>query len=111
MRAAREQMNMGGLTYPTLPMQEAAPRPQSLGYGQLSAACSPTGSFAGGVLPPPPQPHSSYFSGMTGPQHPFYNRVRRRNGPRGWGGGLSPRISCHIESIYLTVQISRVHLD
>lgn len=23
-----------------------------------------------------PQPHSSYYSGLTGPQHPFYNRVR-----------------------------------
>ncbi|KAM8737601.1 kinase D-interacting substrate of 220 kDa B isoform 4-T5 [Acanthopagrus schlegelii] len=70
-RAAREQMHMGGVTYPTLPLQEAAPRPQS-GYGQLSAACSPTGAFA---RPLPPQPHSAYFSGMTGPQHPFYNRV------------------------------------
>lgn len=71
-RAAREQINMGGVTYPTLPLQEALPRPQS-GYGQHSAVCSPTGSFAGSL---PPQPHSSYFSGMTGPQHPFYNRVR-----------------------------------
>uniref|UniRef100_A0A3B3BNU7 Kinase D-interacting substrate 220a n=1 Tax=Oryzias melastigma TaxID=30732 RepID=A0A3B3BNU7_ORYME len=70
-RAAREQMHMGGVTYPTLPLQEAAPRPQP-GYGQPSTACSPTGSFAGSL---PAQPHSSYFSGMTGPQHPFYNRV------------------------------------
>uniref|UniRef100_A0A8C4IDD1 Kinase D-interacting substrate 220a n=1 Tax=Dicentrarchus labrax TaxID=13489 RepID=A0A8C4IDD1_DICLA len=69
-RAAREQMHMGGVTYPTLPLQDAVPRPQS-GYGQHSAACSPAGSFAG---PLPPQPHSAYFSGMTGPQHPFYNR-------------------------------------
>ncbi|XP_035467273.2 kinase D-interacting substrate of 220 kDa B isoform X1 [Scophthalmus maximus] len=69
-RAAREQMHMGGVTYPTLPLQEAVPRPQS-GYGQPSAACSPTGSFTGSL---PPQPHSAYFSGMTGPQHPFYNR-------------------------------------
>ncbi|XP_029348924.1 kinase D-interacting substrate of 220 kDa B isoform X2 [Echeneis naucrates] len=69
-RAAREQMHMGGMTYPTLPLQEAVPRPQS-GYGHHSAACSPTASFTG---PLPPQPHSSYFSGMTGPQHPFYNR-------------------------------------
>ncbi|XP_036065876.1 kinase D-interacting substrate of 220 kDa B isoform X2 [Oryzias melastigma] len=69
-RAAREQMHMGGVTYPTLPLQEAAPRPQP-GYGQPSTACSPTGSFAGSL---PAQPHSSYFSGMTGPQHPFYNR-------------------------------------
>uniref|UniRef100_A0AAQ4PE93 Kinase D interacting substrate 220 n=1 Tax=Gasterosteus aculeatus aculeatus TaxID=481459 RepID=A0AAQ4PE93_GASAC len=69
-RAAREQMHMGGVTYPTLPLQEAAPRPQS-GYGQPSAACSPVGSFTGSL---PPQPHSAYFSGITGPQHPFYNR-------------------------------------
>uniref|UniRef100_A0A3Q1FU78 Kinase D-interacting substrate 220a n=1 Tax=Acanthochromis polyacanthus TaxID=80966 RepID=A0A3Q1FU78_9TELE len=70
-RAAREQMHIGGVTYPTLPLQEAVPRPQS-GYGHHSAACSPTGSFAGSL---PPQPHSAYFSGMTGPQHPFYNRA------------------------------------
>uniref|UniRef100_A0A667XN04 Kinase D interacting substrate 220 n=1 Tax=Myripristis murdjan TaxID=586833 RepID=A0A667XN04_9TELE len=70
-RAAREQMHMGGVTYPTLPLQEAVPRPPS-GYSQHSVACSPTGSFTGSM---PPQPHSSYFSGMTGPQHPFYNRV------------------------------------
>ncbi|XP_056249166.1 kinase D-interacting substrate of 220 kDa B isoform X2 [Seriola aureovittata] len=69
-RAAREQMHMGGVTYPTLPLQEAVPRPQS-GYGHHSAACSPAASFTGSL---PPQPHSSYFSGMTGPQHPFYNR-------------------------------------
>ncbi|XP_062413300.1 kinase D-interacting substrate of 220 kDa B isoform X2 [Pungitius pungitius] len=69
-RAAREQMHMGGVTYPTLPLQEAVPRPQS-GYGQPSAACSPVGSFTGSL---PPQPHSAYFSGITGAQHPFYNR-------------------------------------
>ncbi|XP_074548089.1 kinase D-interacting substrate of 220 kDa B isoform X2 [Halichoeres trimaculatus] len=69
-RAAREQMHIGGVTYPTLPLQDAVPRPQS-GYSQHSANCSPTASFAGSL---PPQPHSSYFSGMTGPQHPFYNR-------------------------------------
>ena len=73
-RAAREQMHMGGVTYPTLPLQEAVPRPQS-GYGHHSAACSPTGSFNGSL---PPHPHSAYFSGMTGPQHPFYNRVRQK---------------------------------
>ncbi|XP_043999072.1 kinase D-interacting substrate of 220 kDa B isoform X3 [Gambusia affinis] len=69
-RAAREQMHLGGVTYPTLPLQEAAPRPAP-GFGPLSAAGSPTGSFGGAL---PPQPHSAYFSGMTGPQHPFYNR-------------------------------------
>ncbi|XP_049597225.1 kinase D-interacting substrate of 220 kDa B isoform X2 [Syngnathus scovelli] len=70
-RAAREQMHVGGVTYPTMPLQEAVvPRPPP-GYGQHTAACSPAGSFAGSL---PPQPHSAYFSGMTGPQHPFYNR-------------------------------------
>uniref|UniRef100_A0A668U1K8 KAP NTPase domain-containing protein n=1 Tax=Oreochromis aureus TaxID=47969 RepID=A0A668U1K8_OREAU len=69
-RAAREQMHIGGVTYPTLPLQEAAARPQSV-YTQHSAACSPAGSYTGSL---PPQPHSAYFSGMTGPQHPFYNR-------------------------------------
>ncbi|XP_051942126.1 kinase D-interacting substrate of 220 kDa B isoform X1 [Hippocampus zosterae] len=70
-RAAREQMHVGGVSYPTMPLQEAVvPRPQ-LGYGQHNATCSPSGSFAGSL---PPQPHSAYFSGMTGPQHPFYNR-------------------------------------
>ncbi|XP_034015304.1 kinase D-interacting substrate of 220 kDa B isoform X2 [Thalassophryne amazonica] len=69
-RAAREQMHIGGVNYPTIPLQEAVPRPPA-GYGQNSAACSPAGSFAGSL---PPQPHSAYFSGMTGPQHPFYNR-------------------------------------
>ncbi|KAM8834165.1 kinase D-interacting substrate of 220 kDa B isoform 2-T3 [Synchiropus picturatus] len=68
-RAAREQMNMGGVNYPTMTMQETGPRPQS-GYVP-SAACSPASSFPGSM---PPQPHSAYFSGMTGPQHPFYNR-------------------------------------
>ncbi|XP_077413477.1 kinase D-interacting substrate of 220 kDa B isoform X3 [Vanacampus margaritifer] len=73
-RAAREQMHVGGVTYPTMPLQEAAvPRPQP-GYAQHAAACSPAGSFAGSL---PPQPHSAYFSGMTGPQHPFYNRLLR----------------------------------
>ncbi|XP_077477114.1 kinase D-interacting substrate of 220 kDa B isoform X1 [Stigmatopora argus] len=70
-RAAREQMHVGGVTYPSMPLQEAVvSRPQS-GYGQHTAACSPPGSFAASL---PPQPHSAYFSGMTGPQHPFYNR-------------------------------------
>uniref|UniRef100_A0A4W4F7W9 KAP NTPase domain-containing protein n=1 Tax=Electrophorus electricus TaxID=8005 RepID=A0A4W4F7W9_ELEEL len=75
-RAAREQMNMGGVTYPTLPLQDAAPRPTSI-YSQQSSACSPTASYNGPYNPPgvSPQPHSAYYSGMAGPQHPFYNRV------------------------------------
>ncbi|XP_077076992.1 kinase D-interacting substrate of 220 kDa B isoform X4 [Siphateles boraxobius] len=72
-RAAREQVNMGGVTYPTLPLQEV--RPISV-YSQQSSACSPTASYNGPYNPPgvSPQPHSAYFSGMAGPQHPFYNR-------------------------------------
>lgn len=78
-RAAREQVNMGGVTYPPLPLQEAQPRPTSV-YSQVSSACSPSASFSGPFNPPPggvvsPQPHSSYYSGLAGPQHPFYNRV------------------------------------
>uniref|UniRef100_A0A8B9LSH5 Kinase D-interacting substrate 220a n=1 Tax=Astyanax mexicanus TaxID=7994 RepID=A0A8B9LSH5_ASTMX len=67
-RDAREQMHVGGVSYPTLPLQEAPARTHSV-FGQAPAACPPTASF-------PTQPHSSYFSGLTGPQHPFYNRVR-----------------------------------
>ncbi|XP_072314243.1 kinase D-interacting substrate of 220 kDa B isoform X1 [Eucyclogobius newberryi] len=69
-RAAREQTHMGGVTYPTLQPQEAGTRGPS-GYAQHPATCSPSVSFSGSL---PPQPHSAYFSGMTGPQHPFYNR-------------------------------------
>ncbi|XP_069462112.1 kinase D-interacting substrate of 220 kDa isoform X2 [Ambystoma mexicanum] len=75
-RAARDQMNIGGLPYPTLPLQEAPPRAASV-LSQPSSVCSPSASFNGpfhaGVVSPP-QPPSSYYSGMTGPQHPFYNR-------------------------------------
>nr|XP_020652289.1 kinase D-interacting substrate of 220 kDa isoform X2 [Pogona vitticeps] len=74
-RAARDQVNIGAIPYPTLPLQEAAPRASSV-FSQPSSACSSTHSFNGpfnaGVVSP--QPHSSYYSGMTGPQHPFYNR-------------------------------------
>lgn len=79
-RAARDQMNIGGLPYPTLPLHEAPARGTSV-FSQPSSACSSTTSFNGpfnsGVLSP--QPHSSYYSGMTGPQHPFYNRVNNRD--------------------------------
>ncbi|XP_061667440.1 kinase D-interacting substrate of 220 kDa B [Syngnathoides biaculeatus] len=76
-RAAREQVNLGAVGYPTVP--EVQPRPTSM-YSQVSSACSPSASFSGPFnLPPgavvsPPPPHSSYYSGMAGPQHPFYNR-------------------------------------
>ncbi|XP_036191313.1 kinase D-interacting substrate of 220 kDa isoform X9 [Myotis myotis] len=86
-RAAREQINIGGLAYPPLPLHEAAPRPAS-GYSQAPSVCSSStsfnGPFAGGVVSP--QPHSSYYSGMTGPQHPFYNRGP---GPAPGAGSLS----------------------
>lgn len=78
-RDAREQMHLGGVSYPPLPLQDASVRPHSA-FGQNSLSCSPTGSFPGHFPPagvmPASQPHSSYFSGLTGPQHPFYNRVR-----------------------------------
>ncbi|XP_023560558.1 kinase D-interacting substrate of 220 kDa isoform X2 [Octodon degus] len=74
-RAAREQINIGGLAYPPLPLHEAPPRGPP-GYSQPPSVCSSStsfnGPFPGGVVSP--QPHSSYYSGMTGPQHPFYNR-------------------------------------
>ncbi|XP_075717246.1 kinase D-interacting substrate of 220 kDa isoform X2 [Rhinoderma darwinii] len=74
-RAARDQMNIGGFPYPTLPLQDAPPRAASV-FSQPSSVCSSSsfnGPFPGGVVSP--QPPSSYYSGMTGPQHPFYNRV------------------------------------
>nr|XP_046222460.1 kinase D-interacting substrate of 220 kDa B isoform X2 [Oncorhynchus gorbuscha] len=74
-RAAREQMHIGGVTYPTLPLQDVPARASSA-FGQHLAACSPTGSFTGSLPPPglvPSQPHSSYYS-MPAPQHPFYTR-------------------------------------
>uniref|UniRef100_A0A8C7TQE6 Kinase D-interacting substrate 220b n=1 Tax=Oncorhynchus mykiss TaxID=8022 RepID=A0A8C7TQE6_ONCMY len=78
-RAAREQMTIRAVTYPSLPLQEAAPRPTSV-YSQQSgmSACSPSTSFNGHFNPPglvSPPPHSSNYSGMAGPQHPFYNRA------------------------------------
>lgn len=72
-------MNVGGVNYPSLPPQEVQPRPTSV-YSQVSSACSPSASFSGAFQQPAggvvsPQPHSSYYSGLSGPQHPFYNRV------------------------------------
>uniref|UniRef100_A0A8C7IYG0 Kinase D-interacting substrate 220b n=1 Tax=Oncorhynchus kisutch TaxID=8019 RepID=A0A8C7IYG0_ONCKI len=72
-RAAREQMSIGAVTYPSLPLQEAAPRPTSV-YSQQSGMSAYSPSFnPPGVVSPPP--HSSYYSGIAGPQHPFYNRA------------------------------------
>ncbi|KAM8831907.1 kinase D-interacting substrate of 220 kDa B isoform 2-T2 [Spinachia spinachia] len=78
-RAAREQINMGGVPYPPVPLQEAPPHPRPCSmYSQVSSACSPSASFVGPFHAPggvaSPLPHSSYYSGMAGPQHPFYNR-------------------------------------
>lgn len=79
-RAARDQINIAAIPYPAMPIQDAAPRASSV-FSQPSSACSSThsfnGPFNGGVVSP--QPHSSYYSGMTGPQHPFYNRVRNNS--------------------------------
>ncbi|KAL4624039.1 kinase D-interacting substrate of 220 kDa-like isoform X3 [Arapaima gigas] len=75
-RAAKEQMHMGGVTYPTLPLQDSPSRAPSV-FSQHSPVCSPV-SHCPAPFPPhgvlPPQPHSSQYSGLTGPQHPFYNR-------------------------------------
>ncbi|XP_051000000.1 kinase D-interacting substrate of 220 kDa isoform X2 [Acomys russatus] len=78
-RAAREQINIGGLAYPPLPLHEGPPRPPS-GYSQPASVCSSAsfnGPFPAGAVSP--QPHSSYYSGMSGPQHPFYNRASASN--------------------------------
>uniref|UniRef100_A0A3P9M8U1 Kinase D-interacting substrate 220b n=1 Tax=Oryzias latipes TaxID=8090 RepID=A0A3P9M8U1_ORYLA len=76
-RAAREQINMGGVTYPAVALTDSQPRPTSV-YSQVSSTCSPSASFCGPFNQPPggilSPPHSSYYSGMVGPQHPFYNR-------------------------------------
>ncbi|XP_023695003.2 kinase D-interacting substrate of 220 kDa isoform X2 [Paramormyrops kingsleyae] len=69
-RAAREQMHLGGVTYPTLPLQDTPPQRAPAAFGQHLPSCSPTLPAPG----LPPQPHSSQYSGLTGPQHPFYNR-------------------------------------
>ncbi|XP_072187041.1 kinase D-interacting substrate of 220 kDa isoform X4 [Excalfactoria chinensis] len=98
-RAARDQMNIGGLPYPTLPLHDAPGRAASL-FSQPSSACSSTTSFNGpfnsGVLSP--QPHSSYYSGMTGPQHPFYNR-----GGGGAGAGPTTGVS-HVSLSTMSVE-------
>ncbi|XP_060643917.2 kinase D-interacting substrate of 220 kDa isoform X6 [Anolis sagrei] len=97
-RAARDQVNIGAIPYPTLPLQEAAPRASSV-FSQPSSACSSThsfnGPFNGNVVSP--QPHSSYYSGMTGPQHPFYNRCktglnRPRQGTVPGAGSGAPQV-------------------
>ncbi|XP_074065721.1 kinase D-interacting substrate of 220 kDa isoform X9 [Macrotis lagotis] len=67
-RAAREQI--GGLQYSTMQLQDVNARAPSA--FSLPATLHPSTSFAGNMLSP--QPPSSYYSGLTGPQHPFYNR-------------------------------------
>lgn len=97
-RAAREQINIGGLAYPPLPLHEAVPRTASA-YSQAPSVCSSSTSFNGGVVSP--QPHSSYYSGMTGPQHPFYNRpffAPYIYTPRYYPGGSQPLISRPVKS-------------
>ncbi|XP_031644221.1 kinase D-interacting substrate of 220 kDa B isoform X2 [Oncorhynchus kisutch] len=104
-RAAREQMHIGGVTYPTLPLQDVPARASSA-FGQHSAACSPTGSFTGSLHPPglvPSQPHSSYYS-MPAPQHPFYTR--------GSGSGVPGAPVVLLSSLNTDVVCERViHID
>uniref|UniRef100_A0AAZ3RWZ8 Kinase D-interacting substrate of 220 kDa n=1 Tax=Oncorhynchus tshawytscha TaxID=74940 RepID=A0AAZ3RWZ8_ONCTS len=79
-RAAREQMSIGAVTYPSLPLQEAAPRPTSV-YSQQSGMSAYSPSFNGPFNPPgvvSPPPHSSYYSGIAGPQTP---PCRQHHGP------------------------------
>ncbi|XP_051832039.1 kinase D-interacting substrate of 220 kDa isoform X3 [Antechinus flavipes] len=71
-RAAREQI--GGLQYSAMQLQDVNPRaPSAFSLpATLSSSASYNGPFPGNMLSP--QPPSSYYSGLTGPQHPFYNR-------------------------------------
>ncbi|XP_032877524.1 kinase D-interacting substrate of 220 kDa isoform X5 [Amblyraja radiata] len=71
-RAARDQMstvNITGIPFPSLPLQEAPPRAV---FSQAPSVCSSSTSFNGNVMSP--QHPSSLYSGMVGQQHPFYNR-------------------------------------
>ncbi|XP_032651074.1 kinase D-interacting substrate of 220 kDa isoform X4 [Chelonoidis abingdonii] len=99
-RAARDQMNIGGLPYSTMPLPEAPARPSSV-FSQPSSVCSSStsfnGPFNGGVVSP--QPHSSYYSGMTGPQHPFYNRGTGTVTGSATGGSHVPLSSMNVEAI------------
>ncbi|XP_008178124.1 kinase D-interacting substrate of 220 kDa isoform X3 [Chrysemys picta bellii] len=104
-RAARDQMNIGGLSYPTMPLPEAPARASSV-FSQPSSICSSSsfnGPFNGGVVSP--QPHSSYYSGMTGPQHPFYNRPFFA--PYMYMPGYYPGSSHHISRPSLKTGLSR----
>ncbi|XP_005287815.1 kinase D-interacting substrate of 220 kDa isoform X9 [Chrysemys picta bellii] len=98
-RAARDQMNIGGLSYPTMPLPEAPARASSV-FSQPSSICSSSsfnGPFNGGVVSP--QPHSSYYSGMTGPQHPFYNRGTGTVTGSATGGSHVPLSSMNVEAV------------
>ncbi|XP_069742342.1 kinase D-interacting substrate of 220 kDa-like isoform X1 [Narcine bancroftii] len=71
-RAARDQMstvNITGIPFPSLPLQEA---PSRAAFSQAPSVCSSSTSFNGNVMSP--QHPSSFYSGMVGQQHPFYNR-------------------------------------
>ncbi|XP_030411332.1 kinase D-interacting substrate of 220 kDa isoform X5 [Gopherus evgoodei] len=99
-RAARDQMNIGGLPYSTMPLPEAPARASSV-FSQPSSVCSSStsfnGPFNGGVVSP--QPHSSYYSGMTGPQHPFYNRGTGTVTGSATGGSHVPLSSMNVEAV------------
>uniref|UniRef100_A0A8C8GQ39 KAP NTPase domain-containing protein n=1 Tax=Oncorhynchus tshawytscha TaxID=74940 RepID=A0A8C8GQ39_ONCTS len=71
-RAAREQMHIGGVAYPTLPLQDVPARVPS-SFGQHSAACSPTGSYVGSLPPPglvPPSPTAVTTACLPPPYFP-----------------------------------------
>ncbi|XP_072490381.1 kinase D-interacting substrate of 220 kDa isoform X4 [Notamacropus eugenii] len=70
-RAAREQI--GGIQYSAMQLDVNPRAPSAFSLpATLSSSASFTGTFPGNILSP--QPPSSSYSGLTGPQHPFYNR-------------------------------------
>ncbi|XP_072490382.1 kinase D-interacting substrate of 220 kDa isoform X5 [Notamacropus eugenii] len=95
-RAAREQI--GGIQYSAMQLDVNPRAPSAFSLpATLSSSASFTGTFPGNILSP--QPPSSSYSGLTGPQHPFYNRpffVPYVNPPRYYPGSfqhLIPRPS------------------
>ncbi|XP_068920895.1 kinase D-interacting substrate of 220 kDa isoform X2 [Petaurus breviceps papuanus] len=70
-RAAREQI--GGLQYSAMQLDVNPRAPSAFSLpATVSSSASFNGPFPGNMISP--QPPSSSYSGLTGPQHPFYNR-------------------------------------
>ncbi|XP_036604221.1 kinase D-interacting substrate of 220 kDa isoform X5 [Trichosurus vulpecula] len=70
-RAAREQI--GGLQYSAMQLDVNPRAPSAFNLpASVSSSASFNGPFPGNMISP--QPPSSSYSGLTGPQHPFYNR-------------------------------------